>query len=288
MANPINITSAPPRARGRRSLLVAISAIALAMALGLGVLAVGEASADSRAGRPKPTIVLVHGAWADSSGWDAQVETLQRQGYPVVAPANPLRGLDVDSAYLRSVLTTIDGPIVLVGHSYGGAVITNAARGVPNVKALVYIAGFAPAAGESTAQLVARDPGSEIGPDTLIFRPYPLPGGGQGTDLYVDQDGFRNAFASDLPRRTADRMQAEQRPFSQEAFESVSGEPAWETIPSWYLVSARDKTIPPVTQRFMAERAQATVEEVDASHVSMISEPGVVDRMILRAVDAIR
>ena len=262
-------------------------AIVITTALGLASLKTGSASAGHRPDEPKPTIVLVHGGWADSSGWNAQVAALQRRGYPVIAAANPLRGLESDAAYVRSVLTTIDGPIVLVGHSYGGAVISNAAVGVPNVKALVYVAGFAPDAGESLVQLVTMNPGSEIGPATLIPRPYPLPGGGEGIDLYLTPDGFRNAFAGDVPRKLADQMQATQRPFSEEAFGSLSGEPAWRTIPSWYLVATQDKAIPPATQRFMAERAGAAIVEVRASHVPMISKPDATTRLILDAANAI-
>jgi pimeloyl-ACP methyl ester carboxylesterase len=279
------MNSTPNRRLGRRPFTTI--AIVIAAAIGLATLATGAASAGHRPDGPKPTVVLVHGGWADSSGWNAQVATLQRRGYPVIAPANPLRGLQSDAAYIRSVLTTIDGPIVLVGHSYGGAVISNAAVGVPNVKALVYIAGFAPDAGESLVQLVTMNPGSEIGPATLIPRPYPLPDGGEGIDLYLTQDGFRNAFAGDVPRKIADQMQATQRPFSEEAFASLSGEPAWKTIPSWYLVAARDKAIPPATQRFMAQRAGATTTEVSASHVPMISQPDATTRLILEAANAI-
>jgi pimeloyl-ACP methyl ester carboxylesterase len=279
------MNSTPNRRLGRRPFTTI--AIVIAAAIGLATLATGAASAGHRPDGPKPTVVLVHGGWADSSGWNAQVATLQRRGYPVIAPANPLRGLQSDAAYIRSVLTTIDGPIVLVGHSYGGAVISNAAVGVPNVKALVYIAGFAPDAGESLVQLVTMNPGSEIGPATLIPRPYPLPDGGEGIDLYLTQDGFRNAFAGDVPRKIADQMQATQRPFSEEAFASLSGEPAWKTIPSWYLVAARDKAIPPATQRFMAQRAGATTTEVSASHVPMISQPDATTRLILEAATAI-
>jgi pimeloyl-ACP methyl ester carboxylesterase len=279
------MNSTPNRRLGRRPFTTI--AIVIAAAIGLATLATGAASAGHRPDGPKPTVVLVHGGWADSSGWNAQVATLQRRGYPVIAPANPLRGLQSDAAYIRSVLTTIDGPIVLVGHSYGGAVISNAAVGVPDVKALVYIAGFAPDAGESLVQLVTMNPGSEIGPATLIPRPYPLPDGGEGIDLYLTQDGFRNAFAGDVPRNIADQMQATQRPFSEEAFASLSGEPAWKTIPSWYLVAARDKAIPPATQRFMAQRAGATTTEVSASHVPMISQPDATTRLILEAANAI-
>ena len=134
-----------------------------------------------------------------------------------------------------------------------------------------------------SSQLVTMNPGSEIGPTTLITRKYPLPGGGEGTDLYLTQNGFETAFAADVPRRTADQMWATQRPFSQEAFESLSGEPAWKTIPSWYLVATQDRAIPPATQRFMADRAHATVSQVKASHVPMVSKPGATMKVILAA-----
>jgi pimeloyl-ACP methyl ester carboxylesterase len=267
----------------RRRLPLAAGVVALTLAIAAIAGSALASSHRTRATREKPTIVLVHGGWADSSGWNAEVSALQRLGYPVIAPANPLRGLTSDAAYVRSVLQTIDGPIVLVGHSYGGAVITNAAVGVPQVKALVYIAGFAPDEGESLVKLVTMNPGSQIGPKTLTTRKYPLPGGGDGTDLYLTKSGFETAFAGDVPRRLADQMWAEQRPFSQEAFESLSGEPAWKTIPSWYLVATQDHAIPPATQRFMAGRAHATVSQVKASHVPMVSKPAATMKVILAA-----
>jgi len=236
---------------------------------------------------PKPTVVLVHGGWADSSGWNDEIASLQRKGYPVIAPANPLRGLSSDADYVRSVLETISGPIVLVGHSYGGAVITNAARWVPNVKALVYIAAFAPDEGESLAQLVTMIPGTEITPDALLTRPYPLPGGGEGTDLYIKAENFHDAFAGDLPLSTTRLMQATQRPFSVAAFTEPSGAPAWKTIPSWYLVATDDHAIPPKTQWFMAARAGATTASVDSSHVPMISQPDATTRLILQAAHSV-
>jgi pimeloyl-ACP methyl ester carboxylesterase len=272
--------------KARRGILAAL-VLVITVALGLGATSHTPASAEHRPSGPKPTIVLVHGGWADASGWNSEIAKLQARGYPVIAPANPLRGLQSDAAYLRSLLATIEGPIVVVGHSYGGAVISNAALGVPNVKALVYIAGFAPDQGESLGQLVSMNPGSLIGPATLIPRPYPLPDGGTGTDLYLTQEGFATAFAGDLPRRTTDLMQSTQRPFSEEAFGSVSDEPAWKTIPSWYLVATEDKAIPPATQRFMAERANATTFEVRASHVPMISQPSATTEVILAAAQAI-
>ncbi len=231
--------------------------------------------------------MLVHGGWDNSTSWNAVVEQLQERGYDVIAPANPLRDLASDSAFITSVLDTIEGPIVLVGHSYGGAVITNAAMGHENVEALVYIAGFAPDEGESLVQLVTMNPGSEIGPATLVARPYPLPDGGEGTDLYLTREGFRTAFAADVPRHATDLMFATQRPFSQEAFESLSGPPAWESNPSWYLVASQDRAIPPATQRFMAERAGAQTAEVASSHVPQISRPGAVTRITLQAAESL-
>jgi pimeloyl-ACP methyl ester carboxylesterase len=260
-----------------------LTALAIALMVVIAPVA-GRALASAhpaRQAQEQPTIVLVHGGWADSSGWNSEVTALERLGYSVIAPANPLRGLASDAAYLRSILQSIHGPIVLVGHSYGGAVITNAAVGVPQVKALVYIAGFAPDTGESLVQLVTMNPGSEIG-QNVITRKYPLPGG-EGTDLYLTEHGFETAFASDLPKSVADQLWAEQRPFSQAAFASKSGAPAWKTIPSWYLVATHDHAIPPATQRFMAARAHATVFQVAASHVPMISQPAATLQVILAA-----
>jgi pimeloyl-ACP methyl ester carboxylesterase len=268
----------------RRAALVA--AIALPMALLAGTTASGSVS-DLTNARPRPTIVLVHGGWADSSGWNDEIASLQKKGYPVIAPANPLRGLASDADYVRSVLRTIDGPVVLVGHSYGGAVISNAAVGAPNVKALVYVAGFAPDQGESLLQLVTKFPGTHITPDALDERPYPLPDGTTGTDLYIKASVFRDAFAGDLPAGTTRLMQATQRPFSAAAFGEPSGTPAWKTIPSWYLLSTQDHAIPPAAQHFMADRAKAQVTEVKSSHVPMMSHPDVTTDVILKAARSI-
>ena len=261
--------------------------IVVATALGLVSLTASGASAEHRADGPKPTIVLVHGGWADSSGWNAQVAALQRRGYPVIAPANPLRSIASDAAYIRSVLTTIDGPIVLVGHSYGGAVITNAAVGVSNVKALVYIAGFAPDDGESLVQLVTMNPGSEIGPATLIPRPYPLPVEAKEPTFTSPRKGSAPPSPATFPPGSPTRCRPHSGPSPRRPSRSLSGEPAWKTIPSWYLVATQDKAIPPATQRFMAERAGATVDEVRASHVPMISKPDATTRLILDAANAI-
>jgi pimeloyl-ACP methyl ester carboxylesterase len=242
------------------------------------VAALFAVTAPTAAAQTKPTVVLVHGAWADASGFNAEIRALQRRGYPVIAPANPLRGLGSDAAAVRGVLQTIEGPIVLVGHSYGGAVITNAAAGLPNVKALVYVAAFVPEQGETLGQLAARDPGSLIGDDTLLPRPYE-----GGADLYLTRAGFRTAFAADLPRRTADALWAQQRPLAAAAFAEPSGAPAFKGVPSHYLVATQDRAIPPATQRFMAERAGSRITRVRASHAVMISRPEATTRVILAA-----
>jgi pimeloyl-ACP methyl ester carboxylesterase len=270
---------------GRRNLTALLIAIAVVASIAATSLAAAGNARTAKA--QKPTIVLVHGGWADSSGWNAEVSKLQQFGYPVIAPANPQRGLASDADYIRSVLRTITGPIVLVGHSYGGAVISNAAVGVPNVKALVYICGFAPDKGESLVQLVTKNPGTLIGPKTLLQRKYPLGDGTEGTDLYLTKLGFETAFASDVPKKLADQMWAEQRPFSQEAFASLSSEPAWKTIPSWYLVTTEDHAIPPATQMFMAHRANAKIFTVKASHVPMISQPAATTNVILAAAKTV-
>jgi pimeloyl-ACP methyl ester carboxylesterase len=262
-------------------------AVAALIAGAVAAIAVASSGRTQAGGTAKPTIVLVHGGWADSSGWNAEIVKLEQLGYPVIAPANPLRGLTSDADYVRSVLRTINGPIVLVGHSYGGAVISNAAVGVSNVKALVYIAGFAPDKGESLIQLVTKNPGTMIGPKTLLQRKYPLGDGTDGTDLYLTEHGFETAFASDVPKKLADQMWAEQRPFSQEAFASLSGEPAWKTIPSWYLVATQDHAIPPATQMFMAHRANAKIFTVKASHVPMVSQPAATTNVILTAAKTV-
>jgi pimeloyl-ACP methyl ester carboxylesterase len=246
-----------------------------------------EASREQRPNGARPTIVLVHGAWDNSTSWDDVIKELQQSGYPVIAPANPLRELGSDSAYVSSILTTIEGPVVLVGHSYGGAVITNAAVGHSNVKALVYIAAFVPDEGESLFQLSSLNPGSEIGPTALIPRPYPITADTVGIDLYLTQEAVRMAFAPDVSRRVANQMFATQRPLTQAAFESASGAPAWKTIPSWYLVASEDRTIAPATQRFMAERAGAYISEVRSSHVAHVSHPHQTLRIILKAADSV-
>ncbi|MFF0087642.1 alpha/beta fold hydrolase [Streptomyces canus] len=217
---------------------------------------------------PRPTVVLVHGAFADSSSWDAVISRLERRGYPVIGVANPLRGLAGDSAYVSSVLDTIPGPVVLVGHSYGGAVITDAAVGHPNVKALVYVAAFAPDQGESALAILGKYPGSQL-PPVLTVRPFP---GGQ--DAYVNPADFRQVFAADVPARETRLMAAGQRPLALAAFAEPSSTPAWKTIPSWFLVAGADRAIPPAAEQAMALRAGSRTEVIrGASHAVLVSHP---------------
>jgi pimeloyl-ACP methyl ester carboxylesterase len=260
--------------------LTLLGLIGILVAVAVGSRPSASAAGDERPG-PKPTVVFVHGGWADASSWNAVAERLEDRGYTVLAPANPLRGLQNDAAYLSSILATISGPIVLVGHSYGGMVMTDAATGNPNVKALVYIAAFAPDVGDSIATLEAMNPGSEVGLSTLTLRPYP-----GGVDAYITPSAFHSAFCADVPTSTAAVMAATQRPIDAAVEADPSGPPAWRTIPSWYLVASDDHAIPPATERFMAQRAGATTVEIPASHVAMISHPAAVTDLILDAARA--
>src|SRR3954463_822979 len=220
-----------------------------------------------------PTIVLVHGAWADATGWEAEVRALQARGYSVIGFGNPLRDLAGDAAYLAEFLRTLSGPIVLVGHSYGGNVISVAANGNEQVRALVYLNGWMCNVGESQQELLEKFEGSLVGPS---IRPVPFTSadGSEGADLFLAPDAFREAFAADVDQATADVMAAAQRPYAAAAFAGTpSGPLAWKTLPSWYLLGTEDKAIPPALQRFMAERASATIVVVAASHVSFVSQP---------------
>ncbi|WP_448316667.1 alpha/beta fold hydrolase [Streptomyces sp. CO7] len=245
-----------------------------------------RADADEATGRATgATVVLVHGVFADASGWNAVTARLLEAGHQVLAPANPLRDLAGDSAYLAGVLATLPGPVILVGHSYGGEVITNAARGHDHVKALVYAAAFAPDEGENALQLARRFPGSRL-EGALVTRPLP---GGTDADGYIDPAKFHEVFAADLPRSTTRVMAVSQRPGSLNGLSGPSGVPAWKTLPSWYVVAGSDRVIPPALQRFMAERARSrTVEVKGASHVVMMSHPDVVVRQITAAYRATR
>jgi pimeloyl-ACP methyl ester carboxylesterase len=235
----------------------------------------------------KPTIVIVHGAFADASGFTTVIGNLQKKGYPVLAPANPLRGLASDSEYLRTFLSTIKGPIVLAAHSYGGAVITNAATGSPNVKALVYLAAFAPAEGESVAQSIALGGGHSMLLAHTVTRP--MPGAGdQDADVTVDPVWFRRVFAQDLPLKQTQVMAAIQRPAAYSALATPSGKPAWASIPSWFLIAKADHVIPVQAQKAMAARAHGHKLLRNSSHVVMTSNPGITTGLIIRAANSTR
>ncbi|MFE2276524.1 alpha/beta fold hydrolase [Streptomyces sp. NPDC059454] len=260
-------------------------------AVGLSVTAVtlpGEADAAPRHHQTRPTIVLEHGAFADASSWDGVVERLQRAGYPVVAAANPLRGPASDAAHLRSVVQHVDGPVVLVGHSYGGTVISQAAAGLEDkVKALVYIAAFLPDTGESSLGLTNKFPGSTLG-NVIDSVNYTLPDGSRGADVYIEQDKFRKQFAADVPAGQARLMAAGQRPIAAAALEEKSTRAAWKTIPSWSLVTTEDLNIPVAAQRFMSHRAHSRTTEIDASHAVSVSHPGAVTRIVEKAARTVR
>jgi pimeloyl-ACP methyl ester carboxylesterase len=267
----------PLRRPTRRSWRLAM----LAVALLVPVLSSSAAVASSPA---KPTVVLVHGAFADASGWSGVIERLEDRGYPVIAPANPLRGVSADAAYLKTFLATIPGPIVLVGHSYGGVVISNAATGNPNVKALVYVAAYAPDLNDTVLSLSELGTDDLLGQDTLKIRPYP-PGGAGDLEGYIVLNRFREIFAGDLPRKQARAMALSQRPAALAALGEPSGVPAWRSIPSWYLVAGRDKTIGTDVERAMAKRIPNVhkVEIKGSSHVVMMSHPAETTKLILRA-----
>lgn len=235
----------------------------------------------------KPTIVLVHGDWADGSSWNAVAKRLIDRGYDVLVPPNPLRGPVEDGAYVKSFLESVDGPIVLVAHSYGGFVITNAAVGINNVKALVYIDAFVPDEGELLFDLA---PGSCLASDPAkVFKTVPSAG---GADLYLQIEpnspypGFAECFANGVDPETTALLAATQRPaFTNQASEP-SGPPAWKSIPVWSLIGTQDHVIPAVQQEIMSKRANATVETVDGGHLSLISHPEVVTKVIEAAVAA--
>jgi pimeloyl-ACP methyl ester carboxylesterase len=231
--------------------------------------------------------VLVHGAFADASSWNGVIERLQAKGVPVTAPANPLRGIAADSAYIASVLEQIEGPVVAVGHSYGGAVITNAAANAKNVVGLVYVAAFAPDEGETLGAAEAGSKDSVLN-SALVPRQYPAANGGSATEFYIDPAKARDAFAGDLSDQQAALIAATQRPVAESAFSEPNGPPAWKHLPSWTVVATGDKAAGTDIVRSMAERAGATITEVDGSHVIMISQPETVAEVILAAVAATR
>ncbi len=276
---------------------IVVTALVLAV---VGLLVSATQIAPARAGTahaassdgPKPTIVLEHGAWADGSSWDGVIGQLQADGYPVYAAPNPLRGLANDSATLSDFLKTITGPVILVAHSYGGMVITNAATGNANVKALVYVDAFIPAQGETAFGLTAAQPGSCVG-SANAFNAAPYPGAPAGDfDVYLKAGpdlpypGFAQCFANGLPASEAAVLAATQRPIAFSAGSDPSGVPAWQTIPSWSLIGTADHVIPPAEQLFMSQRANAHITEIKAGHLSLISNPDAVTRVIIAAAQA--
>jgi pimeloyl-ACP methyl ester carboxylesterase len=264
------------RRSGIHLLLIAALSLVVIPIASLGTI-LNPASAQDN----KPTVVLVHGAFAESSSWNGVLTKLIAKGYPVVAAANPLRGVKSDADYVASILKGIDGPIVLVGHSYGGAVITNAANGNKNVKALVYVAAFASDAGETAVELSGRYPGSTLGP--TLAPPVALPDGGK--DLYIQQSKFHAQFAADVSIADAKVMAGTQRPIAEAALNEASGTPAWKSTPSWFIYGTRDLNIPAEVQAFMAKRANSkeTIAVQGASHVVMISHPDAVAQLIEHA-----
>jgi len=234
---------------------------------------------------PRPTIVLVHGAWADASSWNGVTESLLAAGYDVRAIANPVEDLTTDAEYVADFLKTLSGPVVLVGHSYGGAVITNAATGSRKVKALVYVDAAAPDVGESNGSLSGKDSVLNRKPESELFDKLPYPGAPPGAaDLYLRKDIFIQNFANDLPHDVAARLWASQRAASTEAFDTPSQHAAWKTIPSWYFISSGDQIITPSSEMAMAKRAHSRVTLFrGGSHLTLISHPDAVTQVIIRA-----
>jgi pimeloyl-ACP methyl ester carboxylesterase len=286
-----------PRLTGPRLAAAGVSVAIAGTLLGAGLAGSATAATtaattashapSSSATAVKPTIVLVHGAWADSSSWNGVIERLQALGYTVDAPPNPLTGVSTDSAYLSDFLSTISGPIILVGHSYGGFVITNAATGNSHVKALVYDDAFIPAAGDTPQSLSTAMPGSCLTPSALNFVPFP--GAGSGDALaYVEQSVFPGCFANGLPASEGGALAAEQQPpVASILMDTLTTTPAWQTIPSWDVIGTADRVIPPAEQVAMAQRAGSHVTEIKAPHLSMISDPGAVTGVILNAARSV-
>ena len=229
-----------------------------------------------------PTIVLVHGAFAESASWDGVIDRLLEAGHPVIAAPNPLRSLAADAAAVSDVVRSIEGPVVLAAHSYGGAVISNVDPDAGDIVGLVYLNGFAPDAGESCFALAGKFPGSMLGEATL--RPVPRSDG--TTDLFIALDSFHDLFCPDVPAPQAARLATTQRPATQEALVELSGErPLWKELPSWFLVGEQDHIIPAALQHFMADRARAqrTIEIPGASHAITVSQPEATAQLILEA-----
>jgi pimeloyl-ACP methyl ester carboxylesterase len=234
----------------------------------------------------KPTVVLVHGAFADGSSWEQVIQRLQAKGYTVQAPAIALRGVTVDTAYLSSVVKQIDGPVLLAGHSYGGALISNV--DAPNVVGLVFVAAFAPDTDETLGD-VTPDSKDSILSTALVQRDYPSGSGDAAApELFIDPAKLRAVFAADLPEERTSVMAATQRPVAAAAFADRSGPPAWKSLPSWAVVATKDKAAGADLVRSMARRAGAEITEVDSSHVVMLSQPQAVTDVILQAAEAVQ
>jgi pimeloyl-ACP methyl ester carboxylesterase len=244
-----------------KSLVAALAALTLGATASVAAQPAGKAT----------TIVLVHGAFAESASWNRVAQRLQADGYTVVEAANPLRGVQSDADYVGRIVSAVQGPVVLVGHSYGGAVISQQSAARPNVKALVYVAALAPDTGEAVGGLVGRFPGSTLG--GALAQPVALPDGSK--DLYVDQAKFPAQFAADVAPAEAKLMAAAQRPIRDAALAEPSGDPSWKRLPSWFVYGTGDRNIPTAALAFMADRAHSkkTVAVPGASHVLMISHP---------------
>jgi pimeloyl-ACP methyl ester carboxylesterase len=233
----------------------------------------------------KPTVVLVHGAFADASSWNGVIELLQEKGIEVTAPANPLRGIEIDSAYTAGVLEEIPGPVLLVGHSYGGAVISNAATDAKNVVGLVFVAAFAPDEGEALGEVTPTSKDSVLN-SALVPHHFPS-NGGQSVEFAIDPAKVREAFASDLPDEQVALIGATQRPIAEAAFSEKNGPPAWKNLPTWAVVATGDKAAGADLVRSMAERANANITEIEGSHVIMVSQPQAVTEVILDAMETV-
>jgi pimeloyl-ACP methyl ester carboxylesterase len=232
----------------------------------------------------QPTVVLVHGAFAESSSWNGVASRLREQNLPVLAVANPLRGLEQDAQYLRSVIDRIEGPVVVAGHSYGGTVMSEATEGAQNVRALVFVASFTLEPGESTGELADKYPGAQLG---AALTPVAYTAGlNAGDDLYIDQDKFGAVFAADVDAETAALMAVTQRPVAATALADKATKAGWKAIPSWALITLQDLAIPAESMRFMASRANSHTVEIDASHAVTVSQPAAVADLILEAVRA--
>lgn len=267
-----------------RTAVVAAAAVSI-MALTAGPAGAATQTLDKHCQHARPTIVLVHGAWADASSWAPVAERLRGEGYTVRTAPNTLRGVATDTDNLRSYLSEIKGPIVLVGHSYGGIVISNAATGNKNIKSLVYIDAYIPEQGESLGLLTNIKPGSDLNvPDpSTVFNVVPIPNGGGNVDLYVKPELFPKIFAAGVDPAKAAALAAAQHPLAASALEEPSGAPAWKTIPSWALIGSSDRVLPPAEQNVMTERAHSHTVTVDAPHLSMIAKPNAVTAVITDA-----